>query len=606
MRNVIRWRALYPIGLLAAIFIIVPLLFGDRLARGAVEKGGTHVVGAKVDLNSARINYGDGSLALKGLQVTNPGRPMTNMVEVDDIQIDIRVLPLLEKKVVFDTVRLHGMRFNTPRTTSGAVARPSATAVAARRMVDDWLGQVKVPPLDLSSLSKSVNVEGISPDSLATLREARHAIAYVDTAHARLTNDIRALDPRPTIDSAEALLNRLRGANLRTLGIGGARQAVSDVRRTISEIGEIDDRLRAFDSDLRDNLGGMGARIAAVPAAREQDYAYARSLLSLPTFDVPSIGPQLFGDVVATQIGELLYWVELAEEYMPPGIERQLKAGPSRVRASGVNVVFPREEILPDFLLRIAELSMSVAGGGVAAGEYNATVAGLTTQPAVYGAPTTFSVSRDGSTGGVGAISIAGLLDHRAVPLRDSVLARASGVNLPTVGLGGIGGDAVLGSGTTQLSFSRTGGSINGVWSWRAPAVRWERDSSVSLASSGEMRFVEDALWRAVSRLSEVEIEATFEGNIKAPRLGIRTNVASAVANALRDQLGEEIENAERQVRAKIDELVGEQVQRVRSAEAELRGEFTNRVNQERQQLDEKRKELEDRLRELVRIPGIG
>ncbi len=602
----IRWKALVPLAVVLALLVGVTLLFADRAVERGVEGAGTHLVGARVDLDAADLHVRDASLALRGLAVTNPGKPMTNLFEAAEIQMDLSVFPMLEQKLLLDTVAVRGLRFNTPRATSGAIDRPSETAQVARRSVTEWLGGVKVPPLELSTLTKAVNVAGISAESLATLREARHAVAYVDTAKAKLLADLQALDPRPTIDSAQVLAERLKDANLRTLGIGGTRQAVSDVRRTVAELRRLDDRLRAFESETRTNIGGLGARLNAIPAAREQDYAYAKGLLRLPSFDLPSLGPQLFSEVVATQVAEILYWAQMVERYIPPGIKRQLEPGPRRMRASGTTVRFPRERTHPNFLMRVAELSLAIGGEGAAAGEYSARLTGVTTQPAVYGAPTTFAMTRSGGRSGPTDARVTGLLDHRSAPVRDTVAARFSGITLPTIPLSGLGATVAMGVGSSDLRFTRTGGRIDGTWIWRAPNVAWTRDSTTRVSSTPALRLVEDALWNAMTRLDSLEIEARFEGELTKPSLGIRTNLASAVANALRDQLGEEIRRAEQQVRAKVDELVEAKVAAARAEADKVRAEFTDRVNAERARLEEQKKALEAKLRELVRIPGIG
>lgn len=602
----IRWKALLPLVVVLALIAGLTMLFADRLVERAVEATGTHLVGARVDLASADLHVADASLELRGLEVTNPGKPMTNLVEAAAVELDLRVLPLLEKKVLLDTVAMRGLRFNTPRKTSGAIARPSATALAARRSVTDWTAQVKVPPLELATLTRAVNVEGISAESLATLRAARHAVAYVDTAKARLVADLQALDPRPTIDSARVLAERLRTANLRTLGIGGARQAVTDVRRTLADLQRLDDRLKGFEGEVRANAGGLQSRLDAISGAREQDYAYARSLLRLPTFDLPSLGPQLFSEVVATQVAEILYWVRLAEDYIPPGIQRQMRPGPKRLRASGTDVSFPRQRTSPDFLMRVAELSLAIGGEGAAAGEYEARLTGVTTQPAVYGAPTTFAMTRSGGRAGPSDARVAGMLDHRGAPVRDTVAARFSGIALPTVPLGGLGATVALGAGSSELRFSRSGGTIDGRWTWRAPNVAWTRDSGATRASTPALRLVEEALWNAMSRLDSIEIEARFSGDVAKPTLGIRTNLANAVGNALREQLGDEVRKAEEQVRAKVDALVQEKVAEARAEADKVKAEAVARVEAERARLDEQKKALEAKLRELVRIPGIG
>jgi uncharacterized protein (TIGR03545 family) len=603
----IRWKALLPLSVFLVLLALWTLLFKDPVLRWTVEKAGSAAVGAKVDLADAHWSLTDGNISLRGLQVTNPKAPMTNLFEVEELVLDIGMLPALEKKVVVDTIAARGLRFGTARATSGELPRsdePEA-ARASSAVVENWKSQVKVPSLDLSTLQRSVNVDAISADSLATLRAAAHARAYADTARAKFLADLAAADPRPVIDSAEALSERLRTANLRTLGLPGARRAVTDVRRTLAELGRIDDRLKTLESEVQGNAAGLTQKLEAIPAARVQDYAYARSLLQLPSFDIPSIGPQLMSDLVAEQFGGVLYWMQLAEQYTPPGLKRKTQAGPERIRASGTTVMFPKETVYPSFLMRVAELSLTLAGEGATAGNYSARIDGATTEPAVYGAPTTFRVERVGTNVSARDIRVGGSFDHRAEPVRDSVSARMVAVPLPTVELGGLGASVDLGTGLSDLRVTRTGNALRGEWTWRAPHVQWTRDTTAR-ATTPRLRAVEDALWRALSRMDSVEIAATFGGTIERPTLGVRTNIASAVGNALREQLGEEVRRAEQQVRSRVDALVDSKVTEARGYADRARSEVNERIGADRARLQEQKTALEARLRELTRIPGIG
>ena len=603
----IRWKALLPLGVTLALIALLTFLFKDRAVEWAVESGGSAAVGARVDLGSASLSLAEGNVTLRGLDVTNPNRPMTNLVSADELVLDLDLLPALERKVIIDTVAARGIRFGTARQTSGALPRdPDAEPDEPSQVVENFKRGIKIPPLELSTLTKSVNVAGISADSLATLREARHAQAYADTARDRLLADLRAADPRPAIDSAEALATRLASANLRSLGIAGARQAVTDVRRTLRNLEQIDDRLRAFEAETKGNAAGLQARLDAVSAARTQDYAYARSLLQLPTFEVPAIGPQLFSDLIAEQLGDVMYWIARAEQYLPPGLERQFKPGPRRVRASGTDVLFPKATVYPTFLMRLAELSLTVGGSGAAAGDYDARIVGLTSEPAVFGAPTTFRVTRAGGRQGPSDAGIVGMLDHRRQPVRDTLAARFSGITLPNFPLAGLGGAVHLNTGSSALTLHRSGEALDGSWLWRAPKVSWVRDSTRPAPADAKLRLVEDALWRAMGRIDSVEIEARIGGTLEKPTLAVRTNIANAVGNALRDQLGEEVRQAERQVRQRVDQLVDGQVAEARAAADQARTQVTARIAEERQRLETQKQALEARLRELTRIPGIG
>ena len=277
------------------------------------------------------------------------------------------------------------------------------------------------------------------------------------------------------------------------------------------------------------------------------------------------------------------------------------------MRASGTDVLFPKEKVYPDFLTRLAEISLAIGGENAAAGAYEARIEGLTTQPAVYGAPTRFSLSRTEGRVGPRDVRVTGSMDHRRVPVQDALDAWFTGIDLPTVNLQGIGARLDFGTGISELRLRRTGDSLDGRWLWRATKVSWVRDTlTAPRATTPAIRLVEDALWRAVSRIDSVEVEARFEGPMDRPRLGIRTNIATAVGNALRDQLGDEVRRAEQQVRARVDALVDAKVAEARAEADKVKAEVDARIAAERARLEAQKVALETKLRELTRIPGIG
>ena len=122
-----RWKAIVPLVLVLALLVLGWTLYADRLVRKLVEFVGTEVVGATVELASARLELLQANVTLRGLKVTNPDAPMSNLVQMDEIVAQLDLLALLEEKVVVDTVALRGVRFGTARrTSSGALTIQAA------------------------------------------------------------------------------------------------------------------------------------------------------------------------------------------------------------------------------------------------------------------------------------------------------------------------------------------------------------------------------------------------------------------------------------------------------------------------------------------------
>lgn len=622
--RIFRWKGIAPLlvflGLLGALY----WLFMDTLVRRSVERGGTALVGARVELTEADVRLAEGVVMLRGLRVTNPRKPMTNLFEADQIVVNVRMAPLLEKKVVIDTVALRGLRFGTARTTSGAVERPAGAAGEVATAVDDWMATLPVPTLSWEGLGQVVDVGAIAPESLATLRAARGLAAQADSTRDAWIRRVQELDPRPRIDSAVALARRLEGQSVRTLGLSGARDAAQSAQQTITGLTRLDDQLQALQAGIDSGVRDVRADLAALADARRADYAYARGLLKLPSLDAPSLGPALFGRFAAQQLAPVLYWLGLAERYMPPGIEARLRQGPDRVRASGTTVLFPKREQLPTFLLRVAEASLEIGGTGAAAGDYAATLTDLTSAPALIGRPTVLRAGRTQGRQGPETVQVGATLNRVGADARDSVGAVVSGIELPGVDLAPLGVALGLGRGTTELQLQRQGESLDARMSWRSDEVVWRQlgtpDSATgatpaavtparpTMQAAGQalQRSATDIAWRTVSRLQDVRIEARLSGSLLRPRLAVGSNVARALADGLRDELGAEVRRAEAEVRARVDALVQERVGQAEQAVGAFESQARDRLATERARLEQARRELEARVRALTGIPGIG
>ena len=605
-----RWRAIVPLSLFFALLVLAAFLLKDHFVKRAVEQTGAYLVGAKVDVASADVRLDEGAVRLRGLQVTNPQQPMRNLLEADEMVLDLRVEPLLEKKLHVDTIAVRGVRFGTERTTSGALKNPPAGSGRIWREVDAWASRIVVPPLSLEGLGQALDVSAVAPDSLRSLQVARQARAEADSMLEGWNQRLAALDPRPKIDSARALVERLRTADPAQLGITGVTQLAGDARQTLQEVTGLRGQLAALDSTARSGLGEATGQLQALAEAQRADYARALGMLHLPSLAGPTLSPAIFGDAALSWIRPVLYWVRVAEEYLPPGLDPRRYTGPKRAREAGTTVVFPDLHAAPRFQVDFAEAGIELGGTGLAAGDYLARITGLSSAPALTGKPLEILVGRSGAARGPSDARVFALLDHVRAPIRDSLDVSLSGIGLPTLDLAPLGARLELGSGTTTLGLRRVGDRIEARWQWRTPNATWSRLSGQPSAPAdsariGSRAWAEAVLWQAVSDVRDVRIEVRIAGDVRSPSLGVSSNVGDVVAQSLRRAVGQQVDRAEREVRAKVDALVAEQVGRAQAGVASLNTAVTERIGPQLAELVDVESLLQNEIRRLTRrLPG--
>ena len=581
--RVFRWRAIGPLLVLLVIAAALWWLFADTIARRETQKVGTQVIGAKVEIQDLHLDLAHGKVLIRGLTVASPHEALRNLLQADELVADVDVVPLTEKKLIINRIAANGLRFGTPRETDGRVAAKSGEGIAGRVLAEthEWASQFRVPALQLAT--GKISVDSLDPRRLSTIPAADALGARADSSQRAWKAAFDTLRLGPTLDSAQATLEKLRRAratDLSTLNEG--RQAIDRLKRAR-------DRVTTLDRNVTQGVASLKSGLAGLDSARQRDYGFARSLLKLPSLDAPAVGAALFAPGAIRPFESVLYYMQLARRYMPPGLLPRATTGPQRVRRAGEDVRFPKERDLPAFLVRSAELSFLLQRAAEQPQRYAGRLSGLTSDPALYGRPT-FATATGPQVGA------ALMLNHlRSVPV-DTAGATVGGVQFPAFQVPGVPLRLDPGAATTQLGFNLNGDTIHARFAIRSSNVRWTRDSGFANSTIG------DLIWRAVSGIPNLDVEARLSGALHHPDLAVRSNLDQAIAARLRAVLGEQVAAAEKQMRDRVDALVNAKVGPVRARVTQVQNQAQAQVVQQRARLDELQKQLEQRLRDLTRI----
>ncbi len=585
--KVFRWRAIGPLLVLFVIAGLLWWLFADGIARRESQKVGTQMLGARVEIEHLHLDLANGKVVMRGLTIASPHEAFKNLLQADELVADLDMLPLTEKKIVIDRIVANGLRFGTPRQTDGRVAAKSGEGIAGRVLAEthEWASQFQIPVLQLAT--GKISIDSLDPRRLSTIPAAAALGARADSSRRAWQAAFDTLRLGPTLDSASATLERLRRARATDLAtLNEARQAIDRLKRAR-------DRVTSLERGVKSGVADLQAGLADLDSTRQRDYGFARSLLKLPSLDAPAVGAALFAPGAIKPFERVLYYVQLARRYMPPGLLPRATTGPSRVRRAGEDVRFPKERALPRFLLRSAELSFLLHPTSQQAQRYAGRLTGLTSDPALYGRPTLF-----GATGP--QLVVGAMLNHlRDIPV-DTGGATVGGVTLPPFEVPGVPLRLDPGAASTELGFNLNGDTIHARFAIRSSNVTWTRDPALANTTIG------DLIWHTVSGISNLDVEARLSGALHHPDLAVRSNLDQAIASRLRAVLGEQVATAEKQVRDRVDALISDKVGPVRARVNQAQTQAQVQVAQQRARIDELQKNLEQRLRRLlggVRLP---
>ena len=600
--RIFRWQGIVPLLLAVALIAAAYALFLDRLVENTTEEASTKFLGAQVDLDGVRIRTRETTIDLARLQVADPLDRMRNLLDAGPVRVELEPRPLLERKIVIRRLTIGQVRFGTRRTTPATPPPPNSYAAQTVRALRQWTAQFDRPVLSFTPIDTIKQIV-LDPTQLRTVQEALALRARADSVKDAIEGGYRGLRLRETYDSAEVVVRRLAGQNPLKLGVGGTRQAVADVRRTIAQVDSARRRVEALKAGVENGAVVLRDDLRSLDSARRADYAFARGLLKLPDIEGPELGNAMFGEVSIQRFQQAMYWAEMAEHYMPPGLRPREDAGPERLRASGRTVRFPSaRDADPPFLMREGQMRFTV-GAGARANTYVATLADLTSAPAIVRRPMRFSIRQTAGAAGLAQLRVTGYMDHTTATLRDSLGALANGLKLPGFALPGLPYRVEPGEASTTFDFVRAGNRIAARWSVRADQVAWLTDS-VKLRARGKVAdYAVDLIGRVVSGLDSLDFVATLAGPIAKPELRVRSNLDRALRDRLKAVAGEELAKAERKVRAEVDRVVEERTAPIKARAQFLRDsletEAVARVDEARDRLVEERRKLDERLKAL-------
>jgi len=235
----------------AGFFILIALVWFvvvDWVVEIAIESQGTKAVGARVDVAGADLSLFPAGIEVRGLQVTNPDSPMSNALDVQRIYSDIELKPLIQRKVIIDNLRMEGIRLDTPRKTSGAVAGGKPAAGSQAAPMPPWLGKMcageSATPFSIPSVK-----DILASEKLQSLELARQLNAQIDTAKSQWQQRLKDLPTREQLETYRTRLEKLKSK-------GGGLQALLG---SATELKQLNDDLR---KDLGRLPGGLSHRAA--------------------------------------------------------------------------------------------------------------------------------------------------------------------------------------------------------------------------------------------------------------------------------------------------------------------------------------------------------
>lgn len=549
MSRYIRFNYVLPrlVGIVLLFFVVQ---FGaGYLLRSSVVDGGQAAIGARVELGKASVSLLNAKADLFDLAITNPQRPMENLLEAERVELDFEIDSLLRRKIVAQRGSIRGLQFGTERAESGAIEEttieesdteiPQWITDSAKKTADAWVADLNGKlTTDLAKEFQSVR--------LAEEMAERWPNRYKDL---RATADaLRSDADRLKADFYEARSNPLRNAEL----LKSLPQRIKSLQ------GQLD--------SIYQELGQLPNQLAAekeqVAEARRHDEALLARRFQVDQLDSESFTNYLLGEQVTEPLAELISWIRWTRKMMPSAKAN----GRATERDRGVDIRFDGLAARPDLLIRQLDIegTAKLAGQPVA---LTGLLTNFTTQPALHSQPLQIELVTAGNL----PLEVKATLDRTSDVPVDELIVDCRALSTPALSLGS-GKNFALDMAPTTASLSISlrieGERLTG----EMQLIQHDVRMTPQLAGNGSRLtgYVQKALEEGVGHLPSAATRVTLSGTLDRPSAKVWSTIGTAVAESLNQSVKQLAADESRRLIGESRQLVDGQLASLDQNVAEL------------------------------------
>jgi uncharacterized protein (TIGR03545 family) len=532
MKTWIRWQGFITFLAIMVVCGILWFFLVDGWIERTVEKSGTRLVGAKVELDSADLSLFPAGLTLNRLQITDPDKPMTNAVEVGEIALTVDTLNLLKRKLIIEEMTVDEIQFNTPRRLSGALLKIAGKG----KKPGDGKPQAAIS----FTLPDVKNV--LKKEKLRSLEEINALKKDVRARKSKWEKRLSNLPDKTTFKQYEKRIKKIKKKGSKEIAV------IAEILDIQKDMEPFIRELEVADEEFTAEIKSLKQKVKYIKSVQEKDIKRITNKYRFGGRGLANISKLLFGPKISGYIVTALDWYDR----ITPLLERKKESsGGTEVirplRGKGVNVRFKEHEPLPDLLVRNANASLDIKAGNI-----SGTLNNITPDQDILGKPTVFLFSGK-ELRNIGSVEIAGSLDHivpdesndtieiliKGLSFRDVILSEdeAFPVKL-SEGIAYIGIKAEL-----------SGNEINSTL--KATVI-----NAHFLTKKRPANAVEKAVISVLKDISNITIKVGVSGTTDQYDIKISSNIDKALKRTASRQLKKEGDRFKKKVRSEIESQV--------------------------------------------------
>lgn len=577
----IRTGVLVPLIILTVLFVTYFKFFFDNHLRRGLEYGGTQANGAEVNVSSLRTNFLEPSIVISRIQVTNKSDPAFNLIEIGKIKLHLSWDALLRGKFVIPESSVLKIQLASKRSRPGRVLPPkpkSNEKGMVTKAAEQTLNQLKQK--NESNLLSDIFAIAGGTDYKDQLKKLEGQFKTQEKVKI-LEKELKAkeqewkkrIDGLPNDSEIKQFVKKVESLKIDTKNPAAIQASIKQIDSVYKEAREkyktVDEAKKAFDTDLKK----YKSEYTELENMVKSDIDGIMQKLNIPSLDPQEINKMLLGNMVASQLGSLLKYKDLAREYMPTKTAAERKAEKEKdqitpaERAKGVNYSFAKNKSYPRFWLQKAQISSESSEGD--AGDLIGTLQNVTDNPKHLGIPATFDFK-----GGFPKQKILAVMGNLTI---DHTTDNEVEKGFISVGNFPVKENTLTKSKDVELGYKHADGSSKFEFQLQNKQLTLASNtlfSNVQYFVNAPDKNIHRILNGVIASLNNLDLNIRAQGSWDDISLNINSNLGEKLQAAILSQISGEIKRAREEVEKHVREVIGKETAKIQGEVAKLENQL--------------------------------
>ncbi len=587
----LRKKGVISLLILIALFFVLGYFFTNTWLEGKLEKTGSAIAGAKVEIDDLNISLFTLNLKWQRLQVTDAQQTMKNLFETGPCQLDFEFWPMLSKKIIVEDFTISGVRTNTDREEDGALSESEIAEIESSIIHKGATRISDSAKNTFSGLTRKANVDSVLKIAGLT------APGKIDSLYKSYENNYQKWDkrlkesnPLPKIKQIEQQITGIDVSNLKD--VKKLTKALEQAASAKKSVDKLNKEVKTLNKDFKNDYKAAQSGLTKMDDWLNADYQRAADLLQIPEFSATNIGKMIFGQALTGRLNSYLGYLQTARAYQAKYIPASPKEEkPPRLR--GQDIYFPNPNARPDFWIKNLHLS------GVTADSIRleGTATHIVSQPKIIGQVTSFELK--GRNAVSASLEFNGILDYLDEVPREQFNLAYYGFSLAGKRLSDspfLPNKVQKGFGNLQASLDIQGNNLKSNINFSAQKLKFD---SGKPGNSEFEKIVRDI----VQNTDKVDFKAKVIGPFDKLTYSLNSNLDDIFMRNLKARFGKELDKARNKIEQHIAKETKNQKEKlnklIRENETKLKkqlAEYEQAIDKQMQKIEAKKKEIEKKL----------